>query len=74
VTTRSESETWNSDQSGPTIDDVPSPFHLLRVDGQNTPLNIAGRAGNLEEIGCDDVRRAIDDLMAELERPALICD
>jgi len=34
---------------------VPSPFHLLRVDGTNTDLDIKGRAGNPEEITCDDV-------------------
>lgn len=74
LTTRSESNTYGGSSGSPTIEDVPSPFHLLRVDGEYGAINISGLSGNPDEITCDDVIRFTDQLLASFERPELVCD
>jgi hypothetical protein len=74
VTTRSESKTYGGESGSPTIEDVPSPYHLMRVDGAYGAIDIRGLSGNPNEITCDDVVRFADELIASFERPALVCD
>ncbi len=71
VTSVTESVIFNSSFGGigPRITDQPSPFRMVRVDGDNGADDIAGRDGDPSSISCADVTAYASQLEQQAPAP-----
>jgi hypothetical protein len=69
ATATSESSILNGDGGGglsPTMTAFPAQWHMLRVDGNNTNVDIRGRDGDNSSVACPDIKAFEDEAMTNL--------